>query len=90
MAATKGVDTFFKTDLNPFFARKNRIYLNPLRAGLVPDLKQLSGFVYCGHSRIMGTVKSDWQDVDKVLEMLDAHRKSARRVCSMNSTSASG
>ena len=26
----------------------------------------------------MGTVKSDWQDVDKVLGMFDAHRKSAR------------
>ena len=52
--------------------------MNPPRAGLVPDLKQLSGFVYCGHSRIMGTVKSGWQDVDKVLGMFSAHGKSAR------------
>ena len=55
------------------------IHLNPLRAGLVPDLKRLSGFVYCGHSRMMGTVKSGWQDVDKVLGMFAAHGKSARR-----------
>ena len=55
------------------------IHLNPLRAGLVSDLKQLARFAYSGHSRIMGTVKSDFQDVDKVLGLFDDHRQRARR-----------
>jgi putative transposase len=55
------------------------IHLNPLRAGLVSDLKQLARFAYSGHSRIMGTAKSDFQDVDKVLGLFDDHRQRARR-----------
>ena len=55
------------------------IHLNPLRAGLVSDLKQLARFAYSGHSRIMGTTKSDFQDVDKVLGLFDDHRQRARR-----------
>lgn len=39
-----------------------------MRAGLVPDVKALSGFICSGHSRIMRSKKSDWQDVDKVIE----------------------
>ena len=50
------------------------IHLNPLRAGIVPDLKALSGFVYCGHSRIMRLKKSDWQDVEKVIGMFGKRR----------------
>ena len=56
------------------------IHLNPLRAGLVSDLNQLAGFAYCGHSRIMGKAKSDWQDVDKVLGLFDDSKRSARRL----------
>jgi hypothetical protein len=36
---------------------------------MVTDLKTLFGYAYCGHSRIMGKKNSDWQDVDKVLEL---------------------
>ena len=50
------------------------IHLNPLRAGIVPDLKALSGFVYSGHSRIMRLKKSDWQDVEKVIGMFGKRR----------------
>jgi putative transposase len=55
------------------------IHLNPLRAGLVPDLKELAGYAYDGHSRIMGKESSDWQDVDKVLELFGKHKKQARK-----------
>jgi REP element-mobilizing transposase RayT len=50
------------------------IHLNPLRAGIVPDLKVLSGFAYSGHSRIMRLKKSDWQDVEKVIGMFGKRR----------------
>ncbi len=53
------------------------IHLNPLRAGIVSDLEALAGFAYCGHSRIMGSVKSDWQDVDTVLGMFGEQRHPA-------------
>jgi len=53
------------------------IHLNPLRSGLVPDLKALSGYIYSGHSRIMGSKKSDWQDVYKVIGMFGKSRHRA-------------
>jgi len=53
------------------------IHLNPLRAGIVPDLKALSGFAYSGHSRIMGSRKGDWQDVDKVIGLFGKSRHNA-------------
>jgi hypothetical protein len=53
--------------------------MNPLRAGLVPDLEALSGFIYSGHSRIMRSKKSDWQDVDKVIGMFGTRRHRAVR-----------
>lgn len=43
------------------------IHLNPLRAGLVNDLKELNQFVWCGHGVLVGKRKSDWQDQDYVL-----------------------
>ncbi len=45
------------------------IHLNPLRAGIVADLKSLDGYPYCGHSRIMGRIKSNWQDISYILKL---------------------
>jgi hypothetical protein len=36
--------------------------LNPIRAGIVKDLKSLNGYAYAGHSIIMGKRKNSWQD----------------------------
>ena len=55
------------------------IHLNPLRAGLVPDLKTLSGYPYCGHSVLTAKVKNDWQDTDKVLKLFGQKPSAARR-----------
>jgi REP element-mobilizing transposase RayT len=56
------------------------IHLNPLRAGLVPDLTRLNGYSYCGHSALVGLKDYPWQDVGYVLgcfgERLDAARGS--------------
>lgn len=43
------------------------IHLNPLRTGLVEDMKALDRYPYCGHSALMENVKRDWQKVDYVL-----------------------
>lgn len=56
------------------------IHLNPLRAGIVPDVKALSKFAYSGHSRIMGARESGWQDADKILGMFGKPRHQARRL----------
>ena len=43
------------------------IHLNPLRVGLVKDLKQLEKHPYCGHGTILGTAARQWQDCESVL-----------------------
>ena len=55
------------------------IHLNPLRAGLVQDIKQLERYPYCGHSVLMAKRKNDWQDTDKVLGMFGDKAGPARR-----------
>ena len=53
---------------DPYLLELTRyIHLNPLRAGIVGDLKGLSQYRWAGHSAIMGRVKRDWQDIDTVV-----------------------
>jgi len=39
------------------------IHLNPIRAGIVPGLKELNKYPYCGHSALMGVKERPWQDI---------------------------
>jgi len=55
------------------------IHLNPLRAGMVEDLRSLDSYPYCGHSRIMGKIKSDWQDTGYILRWFGKRISKARR-----------
>jgi len=55
------------------------IHLNPLRAGVVPDLAALNSYPYCGHSVLMGRRKRPWQDVDYVLHSFGKRALRARR-----------
>ena len=55
------------------------IHLNPLRAGLVEDLKSLGRYPYCGHSALMGNIKRDWQQVDYVLGFFAKRKADARK-----------
>jgi len=55
------------------------IHMNPLRAGIVKDLKELKGYQWCGHSGIMGSVKRKWQDVDYVLGYFGRTVQGARK-----------
>ena len=55
------------------------IHLNPIRAGLVADIKALDGFSYSGHSRLTGKFKSGIQDTERVLSMFGKSRGEARK-----------
>jgi len=54
------------------------IHLNPLRAGIVKDLKTLDRYAYTGHSCIMGKRKSPWQDIDSLLQHFGKRKHFAR------------
>jgi putative transposase len=63
----------------PYFLELVRyIHLNPLRAGNVDDLNALDSYAFCGHSRVMGSIVSDWQAVDGVLALFGKEKYSAR------------
>jgi putative transposase len=54
------------------------IHLNPLRAKLIDEYKNLMLYPYCGHGVIMGTRKVDWQDIDYVLRLFGEKESVAR------------
>jgi len=43
------------------------IHLNPLRAKIVSDIKELNKYPYSGHSVLTGRKKHEWQDTEYVL-----------------------
>jgi putative transposase len=45
------------------------LHLNPLRAGLVQDMKQLNRYPWSGHSALVGRVEQEWQDTGYVLSI---------------------
>jgi REP element-mobilizing transposase RayT len=55
------------------------IHLNPLRAKLVEDLKDLDKYPYSGHSAIMAKKQRDFQDVDYVLKFFGKKATAARK-----------
>ena len=55
------------------------LHLNPLRANLVKDLKQLDTSPYSGHSVLMGKRKKVWQDTGYVLKLFHNRKTLARR-----------
>ena len=55
------------------------IHLNPLRAKIVTDLKELNRYSYCGHSALMGKKKRQWQDVEYVLGFFGKRIGEARK-----------
>jgi REP element-mobilizing transposase RayT len=64
---------------NTYFLELVRyLHLNPLRASLVEDLKQLDTSSYSGHSVLMGKRKNVWQDTDYVLQWFNKRKTLAR------------
>ena len=54
------------------------IHLNPLRAGLVPDVPALSRYQWAGHAVMMGRHSLDGQNVGEVLSYFGNKVKAAR------------
>jgi putative transposase len=57
------------------------IHLNPLRSGLVKDVRGLAHWAKSGHSVLIGRVTYEWQDTDYVLSLFGKAVGSARRSC---------
>ncbi len=43
------------------------LHLNPLRAGVVADLRALAPYPWTGHSALLGTVPRPWQATEEIL-----------------------
>jgi len=54
------------------------IHLNPLRVGLVKDVRELERYAYCGHGTIVGKQTNQWQDRDSVLAQFGNGEAQAR------------
>jgi putative transposase len=55
------------------------IHLNPLRAKLVNDMRELGIYPFCGHSVVMGKKHHSWQDIETVLSYFGTSAAPARR-----------
>jgi putative transposase len=55
------------------------IHLNPLRARLVSDIKDLSKYQFCGHGVLMGKQECTWQDTKYVLSFFDRKAREAKK-----------
>lgn len=56
------------------------LHLNPLRAKILKDIKELDGYKYTGHSAIMGKTTRPWQDTNEVLGRFSAQHRPAIRL----------
>ncbi len=55
------------------------IHLNPLRAGLVANLKELDQYPWCGHGVIMNKNKQAWQNINYVYRLFGDRKREARK-----------
>ncbi len=53
--------------------------LNPVRAGVVPDLRALDRYPYTGHAALVGRLPRPWQATREVLGRFAGSRPRARR-----------
>jgi len=54
------------------------IHLNPLRGGVVDNLRELKRYPWSGHAVLMGTEENHWQEKDYILRRF--HRERAKAV----------
>jgi len=55
----------------------NRV--NPIRAGIVVNLKELNKYPYCSHTTLVGRKERPWQEVNYVLGYFGRKVRAARR-----------
>ena len=53
-------------------------YLNPIRANIVKDMRELDKYEWSGHSIVMGNGKRQWQEIADVLKMFGSVVSTAR------------
>ncbi len=58
------------------------IHLNPLRAGVISNYKELGEFAYSGHAAILGRDRQPFQDADYILSLFDQNLSAARKAYS--------
>jgi putative transposase len=63
------------------------IHLNPVRAGIVPDVAALATYPWTGHAALLGRTPQPFHDVDRALAAFGETRRAVRRV-SPNAASA--
>lgn len=54
------------------------LHLNPLRANVVPSIRALAGYPYCGHGALVGRQEVPWQAVGEVLAHFSGRLRRAR------------
>ena len=65
---------------DPYLLELTRyIHLNPLRAGIVSDLKELDKYPYSGHCVLVGKKQARWQDSDYILAFFGTQIRNSRR-----------
>ncbi len=55
------------------------IHLNPLRAALIAEARNLDSYAFCGHAVLMGKIKNNWQDHAYVLRLFANQISIARK-----------
>jgi len=62
----------------PYFLELVRyLHLNPVRARLVSNLKELEAYPYTGHPALVGKLSRPWQETDEVLRRFGENRSQA-------------
>jgi len=63
---------------DPYLLELTRyIHLNPLRAGILANKKDLDTYPWTGHSAIVGKLKRGWQDSDTILAYFGRSKREA-------------
>jgi putative transposase len=56
------------------------IHQNPIRAGLMQGVDDLTQYSFSGHSVLMARIERSWQDTDRVLSLFSKQEGAARRL----------
>ena len=63
---------------DPYLLELTRyIHLNPIRGGIVANIKDLGKYPWSGHAVLIGKMKREWQDTDTILAYFGRRRREA-------------
>ena len=55
------------------------IHLNPLRGGLVENLKELDQYRWRGHGLLMNQTKQAWENIKSIYELFGDNKRKVRK-----------